>query len=72
MKLSHAIAWLAVIVAVVLAILLRIFVEPSNWLLVVIVSLACLPIGYLLGGSDDSASEPPSEDRKVTGETTGH
>jgi hypothetical protein len=72
MKLRIAIAWLAVIVAVVLAIFLRISVEPSDWLLVVMVSLACLPIGYLLGGSDDSAAEPPSEDRTVTGETTGH
>jgi hypothetical protein len=61
MKTNVWLAWLAVVAAIVIALLLRVFVEPSNLVLVAILTLACLPIGYLLGGTNNASPETPDE-----------
>jgi len=61
MKTNVWLAWLAVVAVLVIGLLLRFLVQPSNWVLYAVLTLACLPIGYLLGGSDKSTPETPDE-----------
>ena len=61
MKTNVVFAWLLVLVAVILAIVLRVFVETNGLILTVIVTLACLPIGFLLGGSSSGEPEAPGK-----------
>lgn len=55
------VAWLAVVAAIVLAVVVRVAVEPSNWVLGVILVPAFLLVGFILGDSGDSEPEAPAK-----------
>lgn len=58
MKTNVWIAWMAAVAAIVLAVALRLFVSSSNWVLVAFLTVAALPVGFILGGVGGPESAP--------------
>ena len=63
MKINVWFAWLTVLVAVGIAVTLRLLVQPSNWVLGGVMIPALLAIGFILGGTEtDEPGEPEALD----------